>query len=89
VATLALAEPGTLGPATGWLPESWRATATRDGDRYLVNGVKDHVPTATSHRYFKRATANRLLAGDATSLRRLIGARIGWGGPVSASSPGR
>jgi alkylation response protein AidB-like acyl-CoA dehydrogenase len=29
-----------------------------------------------AHRYFKRATANRLLAGDPTALRRLIGARI-------------
>jgi len=38
VATLALAEPGT-----GWLANGWRCTATRDGDRYLLDGVKEHV----------------------------------------------
>jgi alkylation response protein AidB-like acyl-CoA dehydrogenase len=30
-----------------------------------------------AHRYFKRATANRLLAGDPVTLRRLIGRRAG------------
>jgi alkylation response protein AidB-like acyl-CoA dehydrogenase len=30
-----------------------------------------------AHRYFKRATVNRLLAGDPIALRRLIGARAG------------
>jgi alkylation response protein AidB-like acyl-CoA dehydrogenase len=30
-----------------------------------------------AHRYFKRATANRLLAGDPVSLRRMIGVRAG------------
>lgn len=31
----------------------------------------------SAHRYFKRATANRLLAGDPVTLRRLIGERAG------------
>ena len=32
-----------------------------------------------AHRYLKRATANRLLAGDAVALRRIVAARAGLG----------
>ena len=38
-----------------------------------------------AHRYFKRATANRLLAGTPVELRRELGHRLGWLPPVSGS----